>query len=569
MLVCAFIFMTWVQGLVIAAVFGVLGYVIFQVILYIKNDHYMPPLWIAINCVVVLCAIIATFVASFFVKEISIFMGFSITVWLTAFLLLVFGSFRMAYEMRGMRTRPLFYSPWVFPIYRFHPKTQDVVPENLPAGCILTALVMLVFWSILATAWFAPSHVGVSLSILFEHLIILCMIFMVQISHLQLHKLQTYIDRRTIKRAWLEAKAKYVAKRNAFNRGELVTYEQVVTRRHQLRNKMRILEGRGSLSIEERFEDVEFIQNVTDDDIAWINTNLVDMSSQLSQYSYLFELEKDVNKVYNSELELIILFELLVIAYTEIYYDQKKKYLFNFLTERRPYLLAVDIVINVPPNLAPNVQYVKVIEQLQSLPEDKFAMFNDMRETFIQDMRALDDLHREQALLEEQKSKERERRMAERQEKKIQGLQANDPSKPVDQWVDCLEKWERIKREAKKFTDSEFSASDESLGPNVAKRDPKVKWIRASDQVQDQRCVLIKDGVNALDVTQGQLKDCYFLSAISVLNDKIIVGDGGSSQDSMIRTTEEEWRQLGCFCVRFLRNGHEEYVIVDDYFPAV
>ena len=43
---------------------------------------------------------------------------------------------------------------------------------------------------------------------------------------------------------------------------------------------------------------------------------------------------------------------MLVIAYTEIYYLQKKKYLFNFLTERRPYLLAVDIVINVPPNVS-------------------------------------------------------------------------------------------------------------------------------------------------------------------------------------------------------------------------
>jgi hypothetical protein len=32
----------------------------------------------------------------------------------------------------------------------------------------------------------------------------------------------------------------------------------------------------------------------------------------------------------------------------------------------------VDIVINIPPNLAPRVQYVKVIQQLQNLPADKF-----------------------------------------------------------------------------------------------------------------------------------------------------------------------------------------------------
>jgi hypothetical protein len=311
----------------------------------------MPRLWVIINCVVVLCAVVTTFVASFFVKEISIFMGFSIALWLTALLLLAFGILRITYDLRGMRTRPIFFSPWVFPIYVYDPKKQDVISANLPAGSILSALVMLLFWSILATAWFNPTHAGVALSILFEHLIIICMIFMVQISHLQLHKLQTYIDKRTIKRAWLEAKDKYVDKRNAFNRSELVTYEELVVRRQQFRNKMRIIEGRSSLSIEERFEDIEFIENVTDDQISWVNRNLVDMDSDLSKYSYLFDLEKDITKIYNFELELIIMFQLLVIAYTEIYYDQKKKYLFNFLTERRPYLLAVDIIINVPANL--------------------------------------------------------------------------------------------------------------------------------------------------------------------------------------------------------------------------
>jgi len=36
----------------------------------------------------------------------------------------------------------------------------------------------------------------------------------------------------------------------------------------------------------------------------------------------------------------------------------------------------------------------------------------------------------------------------------------------------------------------------------------------------------------------------------------------------MIKTTEADWVKTGCFCVRFYRDGEEEYVIVDDYFPA-
>jgi hypothetical protein len=36
----------------------------------------------------------------------------------------------------------------------------------------------------------------------------------------------------------------------------------------------------------------------------------------------------------------------------------------------------------------------------------------------------------------------------------------------------------------------------------------------------------------------------------------------------MLKTKEEEWIVTGCFCVRFYRDGQEEYVIVDDHFPA-
>jgi hypothetical protein len=64
-----------------------------------------------------------------------------------------------------------------------------------------------------------------------------------------------------------------------------------MVRRNQMRNKMRILENRGTLSIEEKFEGVEFLQNVTDDDLSWLNTNLVDMTKPISQYSYLFDIE--------------------------------------------------------------------------------------------------------------------------------------------------------------------------------------------------------------------------------------------------------------------------------------
>jgi hypothetical protein len=240
----------------VSCVIGVFAYIAFQVIIYLKNDNYMPQMWYLINIGIVIAAIIATFIASGFVGELSIFMGFSISTWLLAFLLLVFGIGKTYFDLRGMRTIPVFFSPWVFPIYIFNPKKQDVQRNNLPAGCLLGAFVLLLFWSILATAWFTPVHVGVALSILFENLLILTVMYMVQISHLQMNKLKEYIDNKIIRRAWIEAKGTYVHNRNAFSREELVTFEELVHRKNMFRNKMRMMEGRAALSFEEIYEGV-------------------------------------------------------------------------------------------------------------------------------------------------------------------------------------------------------------------------------------------------------------------------------------------------------------------------
>lgn len=210
MIVCAFLFMTWVQGVIVACVFGVIGYLIFQGVLFIRNDYYMPFLWRLINALIVLCTIVATFIASFFVGEFSIFMGFSISTWLLAFLLLCIGGGRFYLLFKNRSTRPIFISPWIFPIYAYSPKKQDVRKENEPVAYILIAIVVMIVWSVLATVWFYPAHAGVSLSILFESILMIFVIFLIQVTHLQMSKLALYIDQKITKNAWLDAKKAYI-----------------------------------------------------------------------------------------------------------------------------------------------------------------------------------------------------------------------------------------------------------------------------------------------------------------------------------------------------------------------
>lgn len=242
MLVCAFVFLTWRQGIVVSCVIGVLSYIGFQVWLFQKNDYYMPTLWYTVNVCISLFCIIAPFVASLIVPGFTIFLGYSISSWLLSGLLFAFGCGRLFFDYMNLRKRPVFFSPWVFPIFRYDPKKQDIVKQNTPVMCLIASLVIMIAWSVLATVWYTPTHVGVSISILFEMMLILVIIFIVQISHLQLRKVSSLVDSKIIRRAWLEAKATYVASRNAQTRADLVTYEEYLYRRDLFRNKMRLME---------------------------------------------------------------------------------------------------------------------------------------------------------------------------------------------------------------------------------------------------------------------------------------------------------------------------------------
>jgi len=86
------------------------------------------------------------------------------------------------------------------------------------------------------------------------------------------------------------------------------------------------------------------------------------------------------------------------------------------------------------------------------------------------------------------------------------------------------------------------------------------KWFSVSETDKENKYHLYIGEADALDVQQGVIGDCYYMSAISVIGSDYI-------RNQVIITKEEEWRKVGAFCVKFYRNGYEQYVIIDDYFP--
>ncbi|CAI2384940.1 unnamed protein product [Moneuplotes crassus] len=87
----------------------------------------------------------------------------------------------------------------------------------------------------------------------------------------------------------------------------------------------------------------------------------------------------------------------------------------------------------------------------------------------------------------------------------------------------------------------------------------RIEWKRLHDLYPESDMDLIKD-ISVKDVKQGQLGDCYFISTLRGL-----VGSHPNEIKKIF--VNKRINKSGIYVLRFLINGHPEFVTVDDYVP--
>mgnify|MGYP002630338793 CR=1 FL=1 len=114
-----------------------------------------------------------------------------------------------------------------------------------------------------------------------------------------------------------------------------------------------------------------------------------------------------------------------------------------------------------------------------------------------------------------------------------------------------------------KFEDAQFPTSDKSIGDSVKDGlGVSFQWPRMSENdYHGGPYEVFKDGVSVADVQQGQLGDCYYLSALAVLQSKL------TRERFVFLNSEDEWKACGAFCISFYDGGREDIVIVSDHLP--
>lgn len=121
---------------------------------------------------------------------------------------------------------------------------------------------------------------------------------------------------------------------------------------------------------------------------------------------------------------------------------------------------------------------------------------------------------------------------------------------------DCYFKYKLIVDRANagmgKFEDANFRRED-TLGPGLHNENlsgTEITWARMSEHtVEGSGFKLFEDGVDILDIKQGALGDCYYLSALGVLGSQL-------TRDRFIWiSTDDEWENCGAICIKFYSKG--------------
>jgi calpain-15 len=117
----------------------------------------------------------------------------------------------------------------------------------------------------------------------------------------------------------------------------------------------------------------------------------------------------------------------------------------------------------------------------------------------------------------------------------------------------------------KQWTDPDFSANTSALLRDPSMRGAhedwrKMSWKRPEETRLMKAPTLFIDGANALDITQGAIGDCWFMSAMSVMTQR-------PSEFSTIFESKEVSAH-GVYSLYLYRNGQRVNVLIDSLFPV-
>jgi hypothetical protein len=172
----------WIWGGALFGFFAILAMFVVVGIKYVENDFYLPFLWQGFLLFITTCVCVIGIIVGIFVDGVGAFIGFSISYFSILGFAALYGLGLFIRDYRKLDIAPIFFSPWVFPIFKYDPKKDCLKKHNVIGVILFGVLAGLLVWSILCAIWVKPMYVGIGIGSLIEVLICLCAIWIAGVS---------------------------------------------------------------------------------------------------------------------------------------------------------------------------------------------------------------------------------------------------------------------------------------------------------------------------------------------------------------------------------------------------
>ena len=244
-----------------------------------------------------------------------------------------------------MESSPIYYSPWLFPIYFYNAKTNLVEKKNWPVICAIVGFSVFIVWSLVSSVFWDPYQVGTSSYLLIVLVMLIILLYLSSVSGLQFSTIQPYIDDNILKTAWLESKATYVSDHNYSSRDAVLSSALFEI---QIKSFTAFIEKAVEVGNLKSGNDNGTFEMFDGIDIDFVDEYEVSLVSLRSCNNYINRLKLKKQSALTAEMELMIFFQLQIVQQASIKQIADRKEIFRCIKAKQLELAAYNVDVRLP-----------------------------------------------------------------------------------------------------------------------------------------------------------------------------------------------------------------------------
>ena len=190
-----------------------LGVALFYIHAWVNNEFYLPPIYsYVLDIAMTVASVLAIAIGVLF--DVSLFYCFSV-----GFVCIIARHLGRAWSRKASMPPyvPVFYSPFIFPLYSYDPHKKTIVSENQFGKDYSVALGSALLWGIFATMFVEDIEAGVAIMCLVISLAVVLVAYVIAATPIRLGAAARFADENVLKSAGSQAREDFFSRRKAFH----------------------------------------------------------------------------------------------------------------------------------------------------------------------------------------------------------------------------------------------------------------------------------------------------------------------------------------------------------------